>query len=137
MKKFNITINGKEYEVEVREADIDDQEGGAPSGKPAEAKPSEAPKPKATAAPKPPARREAPADFGGAVPVKAPLSGTIMSVKVSSGDQVKAGDVLLTLEAMKMENELVSPKGGTIKEIFVTAGDQVNAGEVLVTVIPA
>lgn len=136
MKKFHITINGKEYEVEVREADVEDHEGGAPSGKPAEAKPAEAPKPKAAAAPKP-ARRNVPADFGGAVPVKAPLSGTIMSVKVSPGDEVKAGDVLLTLEAMKMENELVSPKGGTIKEIFVTAGDQVNAGEVLVTVIPA
>lgn len=64
--------------------------------------------------------------------VAAPILGTILSVKVKPSDKVKAGDVLLILEAMKMENEIVSPRDGTIKEVKVSVNQSVKAGDVLI-----
>jgi glutaconyl-CoA decarboxylase len=64
--------------------------------------------------------------------VTAPMLGTILSVKVKPGDEVKAGDVLLILEAMKMENEIVSPRDGTVKEVKVSGDQSVKAGDVLI-----
>lgn len=127
MKKFNINVNGKAYEVEVEEI------GGAQA--PVAAAPKAAPKaapaaPKAApAAPKPAA--PAPA---GAESVTAPMPGKIMSIKVKQGQAVKAGDLILTLEAMKMENEIFCGEGGTVKEIRVQEGAAVNPGDVLVVI---
>ena len=69
----------------------------------------------------------------GAVSVKAPMPGNILDVKVAAGASVKAGDVLVILEAMKMENEIVAPQDGTVASINVNKGDTVNSGDVLVS----
>ena len=118
MKNYTITVNGTVYDVTV-------EEGGAGAGT---ATPAAAPKaaPKA-AAPK----AAAPAGAEGAVKVNAPMPGKIISVKASAGQAVKKGDVILILEAMKMENEVVAPQDGTIASINVAAGDSVEAGAVL------
>lgn len=76
-------------------------------------------------------------DVGEGVPegvVKAPLVGTVVSIKVETGDAISQGDVLLILEAMKMENEIRAPKSGTIKELKVTKGEKVNVNDILVIV---
>ncbi len=67
------------------------------------------------------------------VAVKAPMPGNILDVKVAAGASVKAGDVLVILEAMKMENEIVAPQDGTVASINVNKGDTVNSGDVLVS----
>jgi len=66
--------------------------------------------------------------------VVAPMAGKIVSVKVKKGDSVKAGDIVCTLEAMKMENEIVAPKGGLVEEVRVSEGVAVNEGDVLVVI---
>lgn len=66
--------------------------------------------------------------------IKAPLVGQIVSIKVNPGDSVNQGDVLLILEAMKMQNEIRAPKSGTIKEVRVAKGEKVNSGDVLVKI---
>jgi glutaconyl-CoA decarboxylase len=62
------------------------------------------------------------------------MTGKILSVKVKKGDQVKAGQVVCVIEAMKMENEIAAPKAGTVREVHVSAGSSVNEGEALVVV---
>lgn len=66
--------------------------------------------------------------------ITAPMTGKILSVKVKKGDQVKAGQVVCVIEAMKMENEIAAPKAGTVREVHVSAGSSVNEGEALVVV---
>jgi len=66
--------------------------------------------------------------------VKAPLVGTVVSIKINPGDSISQGDVLLIIEAMKMENEIRAPKSGTIKELKVTKGEKVSSGDVLVII---
>ena len=119
MKNYTITVNGTVYDVTV-------EEGGAGASAPAAA-PQAAPK----AAPK----AAAPAASGaqGAIKVNAPMPGKILDVKASAGQAVKKGDVLLILEAMKMENEVVAPEDGTVASINVASGDSVEAGAVLAT----
>ena len=68
-----------------------------------------------------------------AVSVTAPMPGNILDVKVKAGDSVKAGDTLLILEAMKMENEISAPQDGTIASVNVRKGDVVNSGDLLIT----
>lgn len=123
MKKFNITVNGNSYEVEVEE--IKDGVVSAPrpqvSAAPAQAAPKAAPAKKASA------------PSAGGDGVKAPMPGTILDIKVSEGQEVKSGQVLVILEAMKMENELVAPKDGVVQSINVSKGASVNSGDVLVT----
>ncbi len=118
MKYYNITVNGVAYSVSVEETAA----GAAPVAAAAPAAPA-APK----AAPK------AAAGAAGAVAVKAPMPGNILDVKVKAGASVKAGDVLVILEAMKMENEIVAPQDGTVASINVNKGDTVNSGDVLVS----
>ena len=131
MRKFNITVNGKAYEVEVEEV------GGAvsaPVSRPAAAPRAAAPAPKPAAAPAPkaaPAPAEAPA---GGNTITAPMPGTVLDIKVNVGDTVANGDVLLILEAMKMENEIMAPAGGKIVSINATKGASVNAGDVLIVI---
>ena len=129
MKKFNITVNGTAYEVEVEEV----RAGGAaaPAAAPRAAAPAPAP---AAAPPAPAAAPAAPAKAAGAgeQSVDAPMPGKIIEVKVSVGQAVKAGDTLLILEAMKMQNEIAAPADGTVKAVNVSAGQSVKVRESLV-----
>jgi glutaconyl-CoA decarboxylase len=133
MKKYNITVNGKSYEVEV------DEIGGAPSvaaiaPAPAPvpvAAPAAAPAPAAAAAPAAPA---ASAPSAGATVIESPMPGTILDVIVKVGDVVAEDQVLLVLEAMKMENEIVATAAGTVDSIAVAKGDAVNSGDVLISI---
>ena len=116
MKNLIVTVNGVAYNVTVEEGT------GAPVA-------AAAP----VAAPAPAAAPAAPAGAAGAVSVTAPMPGNILDVKVKAGDSVKAGDTLLILEAMKMENEISAPQDGTIASVNVRKGDVVNSGDLLIT----
>ena len=122
MKNYRITVNGTAYDVAVEETSA----GAAPV--------AAAPAPKA-AAPKAAAPAPAPAASGaqGSVVVAAPMPGKTLSVKSQAGASVKKGEVLLILEAMKMENEIVAPQDGTVASINVATGDSVEAGDTLAT----
>ncbi|WP_432667483.1 biotin/lipoyl-containing protein [Wukongibacter baidiensis] len=132
MRKFNITVNGKAYEVEVEEVGgVQSAPVSRPAAAPRAAAPAAAPKP-ATPAPAPkPAAAPAPAPAGGNT-ITAPMPGTILDIKVNVGDTVSNGDVLLILEAMKMENEIMAPAGGKVVSVNATKGASVNAGDVLI-----
>jgi len=122
MRKFKISVNGTSYNVEVEEI------GGfsAPTA------PMAAPAPVAAAAPVAapvPAAAAAPVAEG--TKVKAPMPGNILDVKVSVGDTVAEGDVLMILEAMKMENEILAPAAGKVAGVQVAKGASVNSGDVL------
>jgi biotin carboxyl carrier protein len=71
---------------------------------------------------------------GNAGSIKSPLPGNVSKIKVQEGQAVKAGDVLMTLEAMKMENEIMAPGAGTVKKIYVTEGKAVQQGEALIDI---
>ncbi len=118
MKNYTITVNGNVYDVIVEEGAA----GAATSAPKAAAPKAAAPK----AAPKAAAGQ-------GSVKVNSPMPGKILSVKTSVGQAVKKGEVLMILEAMKMENEVVAPEDGTVASIDVAAGDSVEAGVVLAT----
>ena len=123
MKNLIVTVNGVAYNVTVEEGT------GAPVAAAAPvAAPAAAPAPAADPAP-----AAAPAGAAGAVSVPAPMPGNILDVKVKAGDSVKAGDTLLILEAMKMENEISAPQDGTIASVNVRKGDVVNSGDLLIT----
>ena len=126
MKKYIITINGVKYEVAVEDADPN------ATYVPAEPKKEE---PKAAPAvkneqPAAPEKKAAPAPVGDGTKVNAPLPGTILKVPVKVGDTVKKGELLCILEAMKMENEIMSPVDGKITHAIST-GASVNTGELL------
>ena len=125
MKYYNITVNGVAYSVSVEETAA----GAAPVAAAAPAAPA-APK----AAPAPAAAPKAAAGAAGAVAVKAPMPGNILDVKVKAGASVKAGDVLVILEAMKMENEIMAPCDGTVTSVSVTKGTAVESGALLCTI---
>ena len=120
MKSYTITVNGNVYDVTV-------EENGAVSA------PAAAPRRAAAPAPAAAPKAAAPAGAAGSVKVNAPMPGKILSVKASAGQAVKKGDVIMILEAMKMENEVVAPQDGTVASINVAAGDSVEAGAVLAT----
>lgn len=127
MKKFSVTVNGTVYDVEVNEVKAG---GAAPA-------PAAAPAPKAAPAPAPaaaPAPKAAAPVAAGATTVKAPMPGKILSVAVSAGQAVKKGDLLLVLEAMKMQNEITAPAAGTVKSFAVNAGDSVKPGQTMVVI---
>ncbi len=142
--KAQVFVNGTAYEVEM--------EGGAvaapvaftpapapvaaPAPAPTPAPVAEKPKEEASATPAPePSKPQATANVpAGGTPVKAPLPGIINDIKVAVGDQVKNGQVLLILEAMKMENEITAEQDGVISAISVSTGDSVMEGTVLLTI---
>lgn len=124
MRKFNITVNGKTYEVVVEETGVSSSPAAAPSA------PVQTPSPE-------PAKTEIPAPVS--VPadgttISAPMPGTILKVNVEKGAAVKKGDVLLVLEAMKMENDIQSPVDGTVVAVQTSKGASVDTGAPLVTI---
>ena len=123
MKNYTITVNGTAYDVTV-------EEGGAGSVASTSAKKAA---PAAPKAPKAAPKAAAPAGAQGSVKIQAPMPGKILAVKANAGQAVKKGEVVLVLEAMKMENEIVAPQDGTIAGINVAVGGQVEAGDVLAT----
>lgn len=130
MKKFNITVNGKSYMVEVEELR---EEGVLPSQPISKPQPA-AKKSEIPVKPEPPAPSAPPAPQNVSGGVKAPMPGTINDIRVVQGQEVKAGEVLLILEAMKMENEILSPKEGKVVSIHTSKGSSVNTGDVLAVV---
>lgn len=132
MKKFVVKVNGVAYDVEVEE---NGSTGAAsvPAAAPQTAAPvakKEESKPAAPAA-----APAAPAGSAGSEDIKSPMPGTIMSVSAAPGDAVKKGQVLLVLEAMKMENEIVSPRDGEVASVNVQKGASVNSGDTLVSLV--
>jgi biotin carboxyl carrier protein len=122
MRIYNIKVNGKTFEVKVMGiTEVEPTEVKTVKGSVAAPAPAAAPAPVA-----------APVAAGEGKPVEAPMQGTILDVKVKVGDMVKEGDVLLILEAMKLENEIKAPFGGKVVDIKVSKGQSVNAKEVLV-----
>ena len=113
MKKYRVTVNGTAYEIELEELT-----GAAPAPAAATAAPAPAPAP-AAAAP------------AGGERVTAPMPGTILSINVAAGDAVKRGQVLMVLEAMKMENEIMCPCDGKIASVNTSKGASVESGTLL------
>lgn len=128
--KYKVTLNNRVYEVEVEEGQamlIDEYELKAPAA-PAAAAP-------VVAAPAAAAPAAAPAaGLAAGEPVKSPMPGNILKICVSQGQQVNEGDVLIVLEAMKMENEIVATRAGTVAQIAVSKGAVVETGTVLAVI---
>lgn len=129
--KYKVTLNGRTYEVEVEAGKamlLDEYEAIVPTAAPVAA-PAAAPAPVAAPAAAPAPAAAAPV-AGGAV--TAPMPGNILKVNVTAGQAVKEGDVLVVLEAMKMENEILAPKACTVKQVLVSKGATVDTGATLV-----
>ena len=126
MKKFLITFKGQQYELDVEEVT-----GTGGSGAPKAAAPVAAPQlqtaPAAAAIPK-----ASPAPAAGGKTINAPMPGKILTVKVKPGDSIKRGDVVIILEAMKMQNEIMAPSDGKVAEVRVSAGSTASSGDVLI-----
>lgn len=121
--KYKVTLNGKTYEVEVEQGKavlLDEYEALAPA-------PAAAP----VAAP---AASAAPVNLEAGEAVNAPMPGNILRIDVAKGDTVKAGQVLVILEAMKMENEIVAPKDGTVAQVVTSKGAVVDTGSPLIVI---
>ncbi|ABX42796.1 biotin/lipoyl-containing protein [Lachnoclostridium phytofermentans] len=132
MKNYTITVNGNVYEVSVEEntAGVVAAQAGSTQVAPVVAAPAVTPVP--VVAPKP-AIPSKPSGTSGGIRVNAPMPGKILDVKANVGDVVKRGQVILILEAMKMENEIVAPNDGTIVSIDTSVGANVEVGDVLAT----
>ena len=111
MKKYKVNVNGTAYEVEIEEMT------GAPAAAP-------------VAAP-----AAAPVASGAGESITSPMPGNILAVNVAAGDKVKKGQVLMILEAMKMENEIMAPRDGKVTAVAVTKGAAVESGALLCTII--
>ncbi len=135
MKTFKVTVDGHTYTVQVEELAQNETKGSGAAeitkSKPASsgAVPVTAEKP---ALANNQSRETSVPTTGGGFKVKAPMPGSVIEVKVKVGDTVSDGDVLLVLEAMKMENELTASQAGTVTEVLVKKGDTVNSGDPLI-----
>ncbi len=121
--KYNVTLNGKTYEVEVDECEavINSVSNAAPAAPVAPAAATSAPAATATV----------PGAAVSGTQILSPMPGTILKTNVTEGQSVKAGDVVLILEAMKMENEIVAPCDGTVKQLLVSKGSTVDTDQIL------
>ena len=126
--KYKVTLNGKTYEIEVENKE-------AMLLKEYEAKAPAAPETVAPAAAiKAPTEQKPQTAVAAGVSVKAPLPGNVMTINTEVGKQVKAGEVLLVIEAMKMENEVLAPNDGVVKQILVSKGSVVATDDVLLVI---
>ena len=123
MRKFIVNVNGNKYEVEVEEVGAGVSAAPVAQAAPVAAAPAQAPAEAPKAAPAVPA---------GGTQVKAPMPGNVLDIKVSNGQAVNEGDVLVILEAMKMENEIYAPCAGTVT-VVASKGSTVNTGDVLIS----
>lgn len=132
--KYKVTLNNRTYEVEVEEGKamlIDEYEAYAPAAPaPVAAAPVAAAPAAAPAAPAAPAG----AALAAGEVVKSPMPGNILKINVSQGQKVNEGDVLIVIEAMKMENEIVATKSGTVAQIVTAKGAVVETGAPLVVI---
>ena len=129
--KYKVTLNNRVYEVEVEQGEamlVDEYELAAPA---APAPVAVAAAPVAAAAP---AAAATPVAVAAGEPVKSPMPGNILKINVTLGQQVNEGDVIMVLEAMKMENEIVATRSGTIAQIAVSKGAVVETGAVLAVI---
>lgn len=124
MRNFLVNVNGTSYKISVEEIDGKTAAASAAAPAAAPAAPAAAPAPAAPAA----------APAAGEATVKAPMPGNILSVNVKVGDAVKKGQVVMILEAMKMENEILSPVDGTVSAVFVQQGATVNPDAALCSI---
>ena len=134
--KYKVTLNNRVYEVEVEQGEamlIDEYEIKAPAA-PAPAAAPAAAAPVAAAAPAAAPATAPAAGLAAGEVVKSPMPGNVLKINVTPGQKVNEGDVLLILEAMKMENEVVSTKTGTVAQIVVEKGAVVETGSPLVVV---
>lgn len=138
----NVTVNGIPFEVEMKQPvkpgkqkfrianEVRSDKGGASSADSAKTSPSST----TTAANTEPAASKKASASAGGKPVVAPLPGTINDIKVKVGDKVNAGDTVVILEAMKMQNNIEAETSGTVASINVNKGDAVMEGDTLVTI---
>ena len=131
--KYIVTLNGKDYEVEVSQGTADVLSIKDSSVLQTTSPSAAGAAVPATVAPEEKVQKTTTATQGGQA-VEAPIPGTVVRIVVKQGDLVKNGDVLMIIEAMKMENEIFSPCDGTVAEIAVTAGGAVNNGELLAVI---
>lgn len=120
MKNYRITVNGTAYDVAVEELGAGTVAAAPAAAAPVAAAPVAAPAPAASGA-------------AGSITVASPMPGKILAIKANVGQAVKKGEVVMILEAMKMENEITAPEDGTIASINVAVGDSVESGDTLAT----
>ena len=130
MRKFKINVNGNQYEVEVEEV----TNGVSQSSPVTKTATKPAPAKKAAPQPKPVEEKKEVVVSEGEEAIEAPMPGTILSIDVKEGDMVKSGQVLVILEAMKMENEILAPRDGKVVSIGTTKGASVNTGDKLIVI---
>ncbi len=124
MKKYKVNVNGSLYEITLEVVDDVALPASAPAAQ--TAAPAASPAPAAQPAPS--------AEAGAGTQINAPMPGTILSVSVAKGDTVKKGQVLVILEAMKMENEIMSPCDGVITSVNVAQGAAVDTGALICSI---
>ena len=136
MRKFKVNVNGTSYTVEVAEEGVVSVAApvavAAPAAAPAPVAAAPAPVAEAPAAAKAPAAAAEVA--AGDTPVTAPMPGKVSKVMKKPGDKIAKGECIMTLEAMKMQNEIGAPTGGTIKSINVNKGDGVKPGQIMAVI---
>lgn len=122
MKNFRVTVNGNTYDVAVEEL----AEGGTPAS--VSVAPASTPAPVVS-------QPKAPAASSSAKKINSPMPGTILDIKVKEGDTVSQNQLVIVLEAMKMENEIVTPFAGKVASINTSKGAVVNSGDLLLSII--
>jgi biotin carboxyl carrier protein len=133
MKRYTITVNGIAYEVSVEEKLTSEQPMAVSTPVPTPTVSNPAPIPKPAAPVSTPKAKETSAGSVGNVKIESPMPGKILAIKASIGQVVKRGDVIVILEAMKMENEIVAPSDGKVTSINVTEGSMIESGVLLAT----